>query len=143
MVSLLSLFFKKRIFAITISVFPFIVLGIINCAVLAHRVTPVSATDFVKLSSIFSIFNLYVEGWVLALLVVAVICIIIGFILLYRVTPVHNRNFARAVVIFPISIICLSMLFNTYISRGVLSKKFTNLNDAYEDWGFIYCFSYF
>ncbi len=140
-VSLLSLFFKKRIFAITLSVFPFIVLGIINCAVLAHRVTPVSATDFVKLSSIFSIFNLYVEGWVLALLVVAVICIIIGFILLYRVTPVHNRNFSRAVVIFPLSVICLSMLFNTYVSRGTLSKKFTNLNDAYEDWGFIYCFS--
>lgn len=140
-VSLISLFFKRRAFALTLSVFPFLVLGVINCAVLAYRVNPVSATDFVKIKSIFSIFNLYLEGWVFAVVVLAVILIIVGFILLFKYSIKRERLITAGIVSLPSAVVALSIFLSVFVNGGVLSKKFTNLNDAYEDYGFIYCFS--
>ena len=72
-VTLISLFFKRRAFVLSLAIFPFLALGVINCAVLAYRVNPVSATDFVKIKSIFGIFNLYLEGWVFAVVVLLIL----------------------------------------------------------------------
>lgn len=140
-VSLISLFFKRRAFALTLTVFPFLALGVINCAVLAYRVNPVSATDFVKIKSIFGIFNLYLEGWVFAIVVLAVILIIAGLILLFIHCARRERLVTVGVVSIPLTVVAISLFLSVCIQNGFISKKFTNLNDAYEDYGFVYCFS--
>lgn len=140
-VTLFSLFFKRRAFALLVTVFPFLTLGVINCAVLAYRVNPVSATDFVKIKSIFSIFNLYLEGWVFVTVIIAVILIIAGFVLLFINCKKRERLVTSGIVCIPAAVVAIAISLNVLVSNGVLSKKFTNLNDAYEDYGFIYCFS--
>lgn len=140
-VTLVSLFFKRRAFALSLALFPFLALGVINCAVLAYRVNPVSATDFVKIKSIFSIFNLYLEGWVFVLVVLAVILILAGFVLLFIYCKKRERMVTVGIVSLPSALVAIAIFLNVFVGNGVLSKKFTNLNDAYEDYGFIYCFS--
>ncbi len=140
-VSLITMFFKKKMFVLTLLMFPFVALAIVNCAVLSYRVTPISATDFMKIKSIFSIFNLYLEGWVMVAVVLAVIAIIVGFFFLWKASVPRERRVTRAIIIIPSVIIMLALFANSYIESGTLSKKFTNLNDAYDDYGFIYCFS--
>ena len=140
-VSLFSLFFKRRAFVLTLLVSPFIALGIINCAVLAYRVNPVSATDFVKIKSIFGIFNLYLEGWVFVAVILAIILIIVGFIMLYKTCLKRDRLVTAGIVCVPAALVALAIFLSAFVNNGVLSKKFTNLNDAYEDYGFVYCFS--
>lgn len=140
-VTLSSLFFKRRAFALTLSVAPFLALGVINCAVLSYRVNPVSATDFVKIKSIFSIFNLYLEGWVFVLVIAAVLLIIAGFVILYLKCIKREREVITAALALPSAIVALSLLLNILINNNIFTKKFTNLNDAYLDYGFVYCFS--
>ncbi len=140
-VTLVSLFFRRRAFVLSLAVFPFLALGVINCAVLAYRVNPVSATDFVKIKSIFGIFNLYLEGWVFAVVVIAVVLIIAGYVLLFIYCKKRERRATAGIVAFPSAIVAIALFLNVFLGNGVLSKKFTNLNSAYEDYGFIYCFS--
>ncbi len=140
-ITLIALFFRKRAFAVAVILAPFLSLGIINCAVLAYRVTPVSATDFVKIKSIFGIFNLYLEGWVLVAIGVFVVAIILLYLLIYKKSVLRERRVVHGIVLLPTFIVLLALISNTFISQGYLSKKFTNLNDAYEDYGFVYCFS--
>ncbi len=140
-VTLLCLFFKRRAFALALLISPFIVLAIVNCAVLYYRVTPISATDFVKIKSIFSIFNLYLEGWVIVAIVAAVIAIVAGFVFIYRASARRERRHIQGIMLLPSFIIALALMSESFVAEGYLSKKFTNLNDAYDDYGFVYCFS--
>ena len=140
-ISLLCLFFRRRLFALVVSTLPVIILGIVNCAVLFYRSTPLSATDFMKLSSVFSIFGLYLEGYVIVLMVVAIVLIIAGLILLFKSCRKNRRECIQGVFALPAAVIVISLLANVFVSNGVLSKRFTNLPDAYRDYGFIYCFS--
>jgi len=140
-VSLVCLFFKRRFFSLVISTLPIIILGVVNCAVLFYRSTPLSATDFVKLSSVFGIFGLYLEGYVIVLMVVAIILIITGLVLLFKGCRQNKREWVQGVFALPAVVIVISIIANVFVSNGILSKKFTNLPDAYRDYGFIYCFS--
>lgn len=140
-ISLLCLFFKRRLFSLVIATMPVIILGIVNCAVLFYRSTPLSATDFVKLSSVFGIFGLYLEGYVVVLMVVAIILIVVGLVLLFKGCRLNKRECIQGAFALPVAVIVISILANLFVSNGILSKKFTNLPDAYRDYGFIYCFS--
>lgn len=140
-VTLVSLFFKRRAFVLAVAVAPFIALAMINCAVLSYRVTPISATDFVKIKSIFGIFNLYLEGWVVVVIVAVVAAIIAGYVLLWKKSVKRERCHIQGVFYLPVYMIVLALLSSSFSSQGYLSKKFTNLNDAYNDYGFVYCFS--
>ena len=140
-VTLVCLFFRKRAFALAIAVAPFIVLAAVNCAVLSYRVTPISATDFVKIKSIFSIFNLYLEGWVIVAIVAAVALVVALFVLLWKKSAKRDRCCVQGVFFLPMFMIILALMSETFVSQGHLSRKFTNLNDAYDDYGFVYCFS--
>lgn len=140
-VSLISLFFKRRVFAVMLSTFPFIVLAVINCAVLTFRVNPVTAPDFVKISSILGIFGLYLDVWMIIAVIAAIALVAAGFVLLFRKSRKSERSTVAGVVAVPASIIAVTLAFNILLSGGQLSGNFKNLNDAYEDYGFIYCFS--
>lgn len=140
-ISLICLFFKRRFFSLVVSTLPILILGIVNCAVLFYRSTPLSATDFVKLSSVFGIFGLYLEGYVMVLMVVAIILIILALIMIFKGCRKNKREWVQGVFALPATVIVIAISANIFISNGILSKKFTNLLDAYRDYGFIYCFS--
>ncbi len=139
--SLSCLFFRRRLFALVVSCLGVLVLGIVNCAVLYYRSTPLSATDFVKLSSVFSIFGVYLEGYTIVLLVLAIVLVLIGLIILFRYCRKHKRVWMQGIFALPATVVTIALCAQVFVSGGILSKKFTNLPDAYRDYGFIYCFS--
>lgn len=139
--SLVCLFFRRRLFLLVISSLVVVLLGVINCAVLFYRTTPLSATDFVKLSSVFGIFGVYLEGYTIVLLVLAIVLLVYSLVLLFKHCRKHKREWMQGIFALPVTVIVITLVYSAFLSRGILSKKFTNLPDAYRDWGFIYCFS--
>ncbi len=140
-ISLLCLFFRRRLFALVVSCLGILVLGIINCAVLYYRSTPLSATDFVKLSSVFGIFGVYLEGYTIVLMAVAIVLVIAGLVILFKFCRKNKREWMQGIFALPITVIVIALCSFNFVNHGILSKKFTNLPDAYRDYGFIYCFS--
>ena len=139
--SLVCLFFRRRAFALTLLISPFIGLAIANCVVLSCRVTPLSAPDFVKITSIFGIFKLYIPIWGVILIIAAVIAIITMFVLIWKHSDKKERLIPNGIVLIPLFIIIIALFSKILIANGKLNKKFTNLNDAYHDYGFVYCFA--
>ncbi len=140
-ISLICLFFRRRLFSLVLSSLVVVILGIINCAVLFYRTTPLSATDFLKLSSVFGIFGVYLEGYTIVFLVLAIVLLVFSLIFLFKHCRKHKREWMQGVFALPITVIVIALVYSAFLGRGILSKKFTNLPDAYRDWGFIYCFS--
>lgn len=136
-----SLLFKRRVFGVVLLAAPWLICGIINNVILSFRVTPLGAIDFqiVKLSLVL----MYLSTPQRILLYIAVGVFIAAIILLWIVAPkisgrVHyGRNAASIVGI----LICV--LIATNIARNIqaISSDFGNLVGAYEDYGFVYCFS--
>ena len=140
-ISLVCLFFRRRFFSLVMSSLVLVILGIINCAVLFYRTTPLSATDFLKLSSVFGIFGVYLEGYTIVLLVLAIALLVFSLIYLFKHSRIHKREWIQGIFALPATVIVIALVYTAFLGRGILSKKFTNLPDAYRNWGFIYCFS--
>ncbi len=137
----LCLLFRRRIFGIVLFSLPWLLCGIVNNAVLSYRVTPLGAIDFqvAKLSLILVYLTkpqriaLYIFA---ALIVVAVVALwIVGPKISGKIN--FGRNVAAIVGLFAAVMIATSIGLNFQM----LSNRFGDLVGAYNDYGFVYCFS--
>ena len=136
-----ALLFRRRLFGLVMLSAPWLICGIVNCALLTFRVTPLAAIDFqiVKLSLI----AVYLSPFQRILLYAGVAVFVAGVITLWILGPkisgkVHyGRNVATIAGIF----ICIFLTLNIARSMKAIGTDFGNLAGAYDDYGFVYCFS--
>ena len=136
-----SLLFKRRVFGVVLLSAPWVICGLINNVVLSYRVTPLGAIDFqiVKLSLIL----MYLTKPQRIMLYIAVGILLISVIALWIVGPKisgkvnYGKNAASIVGI----LICVALATNVAHSIKAISSDFGNLVGAYDDYGFVYCFS--
>ena len=137
----IALFFSKEVFSVTIASAFWIILSLVNCIVLCFRLTPFSAVDFSIAINMLGIIDIYLNIFQLILIVVCIIAFIAVLVLIYRKTPSFKVNFLKCLVFF----ICVSLILTTMgvVGRktGLLDRKFPNLAQAYDKYGFAYCFS--
>lgn len=139
--SLTCLFFKKRVFVLVLAIAPVFLLSLINSVALFFRATPLTASDFVELISVLGIFDVYLKWWAIAMIILVLLIIVAGFVVLWKKTGKTERRLVQGTVALPTAIIILTLTANAFLNRNYLSKDFKNLNDAYNDYGFVYCFS--
>ena len=139
--ALICFLFKRRFFSLLVATIPFMILGIANGIVTTYRSTPISATDFIKISSVFGVFQLYVKWYVFLLALVAVILIAVVLVRVFKRCRQMKREWKKALVALPVTAVMIAVLTPLFIKTQILSDRFTNLPDAYRDYGFIYCFS--
>ena len=136
-----SLLFRRRVFGLVIFSMPWLICGIVNCVILSFRVTPLSAIDFhiAKLSLIL----LYLTPWQRILIYTAIGVFVIGMVTLWILGPKISGKMNYGKNVASIAGILVSVLVLISVGRSIeaLSDDFGNLVGAYDDYGFIYCFS--
>lgn len=138
-------FFKREVFVFSSISIVWLIFGIVNFVILHFRVTPFSAVDFTLIKSAISVSGHYLSVLNIAMLVVAVAVIVFSIICLYRKAPYHNTWNHKRFVISVLSVFILSMaiVFIKSSSNSVqaLATNYTNISEAYENYGFVYCFT--
>ena len=138
-----GILFRKRILYAGIMSVICLTFGISNGVVLSCRVTPLSAVDFTLIGDVSRIIDLYLSWFDLVLIILGVlllfgICIFLGI-----KCPKYTGKIYRLPAAFMIAFYFLAMvgLDNMIVSIGVAPKNYSNLADAYKDYGFVYCFT--
>ncbi len=138
-----TLLMKKRIAGIVIVNVAWLFLGFTNYLVTSNRTTPFTFVDFFNIDSAIGVINQYVSFISIVIAIAGTSFLIAVLVYIWKKVPIYDKKinyFRNIVVIFVISIGNLFVL-NLGNEKGVLTKEFPNLVIAFEDYGFIYCFS--
>lgn len=140
-----ALFFKREIFVFILIAIVWLCFGIANFVILHFRVTPFSAVDFTMIKTALSVSGHYLTVLNVAVMCMAVVVLAFAMISLYRRAPKHHiRNHRRTVLsAMAVAVISLALIFLKSSSGSVqaLATNYTNISEAYENYGFVYCFT--
>ncbi len=135
------LLFRRRVFGIVMLSLPWLLCGIINNAVLSYRVTPLGAIDFqvAKMSLIL----VYLSPVQRILIYVTAAVSVIAMVALWIFGPKISgkMNFGRNVASILGLMIAVIVMTNVGLSADFLGNRFGDLVGAYNNYGFVYCFS--
>ncbi len=134
---------KRRIFVYVMVSFFWLATGISNGVILSYRITPFTVTDLSLLSSVMSIIPNYLNTVQIVLAVAAGVILVAALVLVFLFMPKHKQRINYKKSIAGVLIMGLTMfgLTNLAISQNWVSTYFGNLNYAYRDYGFPYCFT--
>lgn len=141
----ISLFFKREIFVYTTITAIWIAFGIVNFVVLHFRVTPFSAVDITLLESAISVSGHYLNALNVAMIILGVLLVIGGLVCLFFMAPKHTHRTQKKIVVSMIGVaLIVSALFFIHSNSNsvkALDENYTNIAEAYENYGFVYCFT--
>ena len=139
-VSLVGLVRRRQFALLLISVI-WIGLGIVECVLKGFRVTPLTAVDFRIIFSVFSILNVYLNPFEIVLIVVTALAVlaglVLGFLKLPKGPPV---DYLRAGFLCMAVGTVLWVSTIAYLYTGLLPTEMENLSNAYDAYGFPFCF---
>ena len=136
-----ALLFRRRVFGVVLLSAPWLICGIVNGIVLSYRVTPLGAIDFqvVKLSLIL----MYLTKTQRIFLYCAIGIFIVAVIALWIIGPKISGKINYGKNVASIVGTGAAVLVMTVIAHNIsaVSSDFGNLVGAYNNYGFVYCFS--
>lgn len=137
----LPLLFARRLFAWLMITVAILTIGIVNCILLFFRITPLAATDFSLITSVFSIMDIYLSTW--QILLVGILAVIVLTVIMLVGIRMPKQEAKRGMGLMAVACLSSIILFVTHIGdeTGRLCTSFSNLPDAYRENGFVYCFS--
>lgn len=136
----ISMFFPFKVAFFTLISLIWIGFGLTDCIMHSFRVTPFNVGDLELLTSVSRIFKVYMNFWqifgICALLIVA----FAGVVFLFIKIPLYKIKIVKAVCLTLVVAVLLLSTFFIGTSTSLLATSFPNLVDAYNDFGFPYCF---
>ncbi|MBQ3545256.1 MAG: LTA synthase family protein [Lachnospiraceae bacterium] len=138
----IGLLVKKRSFYLTFVSAVWLFFGIVNRVLLTVRVTPFNAADLKLMDAAANIIDQYFTPFLIFLTMILIALAIFIIVMLFIKGPVvgYKINYWKNLIIIGVAfLICIGSL-NVAMETGFLAKKFTNLTNAYNQYGFIYCF---
>ncbi|MDR0596140.1 MAG: sulfatase-like hydrolase/transferase [Clostridiales Family XIII bacterium] len=136
---------RRRWFAHSVLMTLWIVLGIINGVVLSTRMTPFTTADFAIMDLGIEMFSVYLTTTQTTLVIVAAIFAIVVFTLMFILAPRRKpwggaKQFLKALASVGIVFAILLSSWNVGTHTNLVASYFTNLWDAYTDYGMPYGF---
>ena len=137
----LALLIKRRAFALSLVTLGWLGLSIADCIIRGFRTTPLRAVDFRVIKSAISLINIYFNPMELVLIIAAIALVVAGIVYIWIKAPKQRSYSFRGFIM--VSFIGLAVFLATEVSAkaGVISNTFENIANAYENYGFVYCFS--
>lgn len=137
----LSLLFRKRGFATMLIMVFWGILGTANGCILIKRMTPFTLYDLQNLGDGLTLLTTYFSKLQIILGGLA-IGIGVAFLILYCIGCYRweNINYKRSAITIIVAALCTAGATMGLLQTKQLSTFFGNLNYAYEDYGFPYCF---
>lgn len=138
----IGLLIKRRVFYVTLISSIWIIMGIVNRVLLETRVTPFNATDLKLIDTATTIIDQYFTTFliVVTLIALCVVALIIALLFIKGPKIDYKINYWKNLIIIGVSVVVCMVSLNLAVDTGFLAKKFTNLTNAYNEYGFVYCF---
>ena len=141
-----AMFFKREIFVLSLISMVWLVFGIVNFVILHFRVTPFSAVDFTLISSAISVSGHYLTVLNVAMVFMAAAIIVVSVVCIFRKAPSNHNNVTKrayiiSAVIVLVIISSIAVIRSSSTSVQALAEDYTNISEAYENYGFVYCFT--
>lgn len=137
---LLALLCPKRVPMLAFLGFVWFVLGMVEFVLLFNRVTPLTAVDFSVFFSVLSIMDNYLEIWQIVGIIVGLVLCLSGLALLFIRAKTRRIYWKRTLISLGGAVAVTGLLLVGGFVSGRVSDRFSNLKDAYNDYGFEYCF---
>ena len=138
---------RRRYFVQAFISLVWIVMGAANCIILTYRMTPFSAEDFSLLPMLARIVKNYMTPGLIFTVAAVIVSLLIGTVVLWFRLPkdmsakTSMRSLRLNILKTACMVLALSFSLNMGMKTQALSQDFKNLADAYEEYGFAYCFS--
>lgn len=133
--------FKKKKFFLCIMCIPWLGIAIANFVVQIFRNTPLSFIDFIILPVTFSVFNSYLALWHYIVILIAVIGVVTALVLLFKRERPRFRKVLQSVIVSGVSLALALLLRVPLTKANIISSDYSNLTNAYRDYGLPYCFA--
>lgn len=137
----IALLFKRRRFAWMIISLVWIIFGSVNGIILLKRITPFTLYDIASFTEGLTIMGSYYAKWQIMLILIGAIATVLAIIIIFvRSKKWQNIHYGKSLL--AIVIAAGTALGATYgaINLHIVDTYFGNLNYAYMDYGFAYCF---
>ncbi len=135
-----ALLIPKRLAGVVLMWSIWTALGIAQFTILCTRVSPLSAADLTVVMSVFSIITSYLSIPVIILIVAAILGLFASLTVLFiksKVYPIRWRQFG---ITFISALAGTALVILLGFGTGNLTDRFPNLVNAYNAYGFPYCF---
>ena len=136
-----ALLFRRKEFVYSLVSIIWLGLGITNCVLLGFRTTPLNAMDFRTFKNVMGIVTVYFTKTQIAMIAAGVAVMACIIALIFVKSPKIKRSPARALASIAVLGVTLSAATTFSVSSGSLATTFHNIQDAYKDYGFAYCFA--
>jgi len=138
--SLTQLIKKKDFFLVLVAIL-WIGLGVGNFVLLGFRTTPLAAIDFHIIKSAISMIHIYLNNIQIVIISVMLILTLLGIGMAWKRLPQKQVYYRKALITAGVLMGLMFTIPNFASEKVAFSGSFGNLADAYEDYGFAYCFS--
>ena len=136
-----SLACKRRYFIQIIESVIWLGLGVANYVLLGFRTTPLAFIDFQLLKSVDSIIQMYLNQIEIILISLAFLSVLAGFVIAWKRTPKKKPKLLAAASAMIAIAVFVAASTSFLVKAEALASDFGNLADAYQNYGFAYCFS--
>ncbi len=137
----ISQLFKRKTFVMTLVSVLWLALGITNFYLLGLRTTPLSATDFFLIRSVYLIISVYLTPVQVIMIVAAIILAIALIVFIFMKLPKQNVKFKSSIIFILSMVVMVSLSTMGLLKVNAIADRFGNMVNAYDDYGFVYCFS--
>lgn len=138
----LALFFRRRVFVLSLVSVLWLGLGITDCVLLGMRVTPLQAIDFYIIRTGIAIIGVYMGPFEILLTALAILAGIGLLVLLFLRAPRFPQFPISHALIASLCLLLAMLLFSlAFIGLGGANPdRFEDIRDGYDAYGFPYCF---
>lgn len=137
----IALLFKRRRFAWIIISLIWVILGMVNGMILLKRMTPFTLYDLQNLEDGATLLTTYFQAWQIIVGIIAIMILVSILILVFiRSKKWTNIKYKKSITAILLSFGIAITTGIVFIGSGIISTFFGNLNYAYRDNGFPYCF---
>ena len=135
--------FKRRRAVLCTTCILWIILGIVQYMVIKERTQPFCSVDILMLKDAVSLMTIYYSTARIILMFVAGFAVIVLEVLLFSRARRRKRvNRAASALTFVGFVLLCAMISTLSIRAELLPRRFDNMVDAYNDYGFPVCFSF-
>lgn len=140
---LLVFFTRRKVFLVTVLTLVALVMGIANGILLIFRTTPFTAADLRLVKYAASLLTTYLNWWQIVLGASAAVLAVIGCMVIWRKAPVETEpvKLTESACVAAVAMAAIWGALNLSIMTGTVELQFGNIGQAYQQYGFAYCFS--
>ena len=135
--------FKRRRAVLCTTCILWVILGIVQYTVIKERTQPFCSVDILMLKDAVSLMTIYYSTARIILMFVAGFAVIVLEVLLFSRSRRRKRvNRAASALTFVGFVLLCAMISALSIRAELLPRRFDNMVDAYNDYGFPVCFTF-